>query len=133
MRRTIDVLALLLLAAAIPIGRGEAQSSRSLPEVTGTWEVETPEGPKRLVVRSDSSASFGDEIVRWRLVPDTMYIAFGDEWVGYNYVLNGTTLTFSGGDLEEPISMVRVGPETPRAPGVEVPPAPPMEGRGSAP
>jgi hypothetical protein len=59
-----------------------------------------------------------------------MFIAFGDEWVGYHYLLSGDTLTFSGGDLEEPISMVRVGPPTPRP--VDVPlPEPPVMAPGS--
>jgi hypothetical protein len=94
--------------------------------ISGTWEVETPDGPQTVVVRQDSSASFGDEIVRWRMIADTIFIAFGDEWVGYNYVLRGRTLTLSGGDLEEPYDLERVGPPSALPEGVEVPPAPPM-------
>jgi hypothetical protein len=113
----------LLVPALATLASLAAAQSRT-PAVAGTWQVDTPDGPQQLVVRSDSSASFGEETVRWRLAADTMYIAFGDEWVGYNYLLRGDTLTFSGGDLEEPISMVRVGPETPRPAGVAVPRAP---------
>jgi hypothetical protein len=120
------LLILAALAAGLP-GTGLAQSPS--PNVTGTWEVDTPEGPERLVVRADSSASFGDETVRWRLLGEIMYIAFGDEWVGYDYILQDNTLTFSGGDLEEPISMVRVGPATPRPANVPLPPPPPMTPR----
>jgi hypothetical protein len=63
------------------------------------------------------------------LLGEIMYIAFGDEWVGYDYILQDNTLTFSGGDLEEPISMVRVGPATPRPANVPLPPPPPMTPR----
>ena len=100
--------------------------AQATPDISGTWEVETPDGPQTVVVRQDSSASFGDEIVRWRMIADTIFIAFGDEWVGYNYVLRGRTLTLSGGDLEEPYDLERVGPPSALPAGVEVPPAPPM-------
>ncbi len=117
-RLLLSILVLTIVAA--PVG------GQSGPPVAGTWQVETPDGPQSLVVRPDSSASFGDETVRWRMVADTMFIAFGDEWVGYNYLLQGDTLTFSGGDLEEPISMVRIGPPTPRPAGVPLPKPPAM-------
>lgn len=115
---------LLLVAAAWVCVAPSAHGQMPAPNVSGTWEVDTPDGPQNLVVRPDSSASFGDETVRWRLSGDTMYIAFGEEWVGYTYTLRGDTLTFSGGDLEEPISMVRIGPASPRPAGVPLPKPP---------
>jgi hypothetical protein len=111
-------LSLLLLAPPVLA----AQTS----DIAGTWQVDTPDGPQTVVVRADSSASFGDEIVRWRTIADTIFIAFGDEWVGYNYVLRGRTLTLSGGDLEEPYDLKRIGPPSALPDGVAVPPAPPM-------
>lgn len=101
-------------------------AAQGAPDIAGTWQVDTPDGPQTVIVRSDSSASFGDEIVRWRTIADTIFIAFGDEWVGYNYVLRGRTLTLSGGDLEEPYDLRRTGPPSALPDGVEVPPAPPM-------
>jgi hypothetical protein len=78
-------------------------------DITGTWEADTPDGPQTVIVRADSSASFGDETVRWRVVADTVFILFGDEWVGYNFEIDGDLLTLSGGDLEEPITLRRIG------------------------
>ena len=121
--RTLLVLA---VAAAAP---GSVQGQSRSTDLAGTWQVATPEGPKQVVVRPDSSASFGDETVRWRLMADTIYIAFGEEWVGYNYMLRGDSLTFSGGDLEEPIALKRLGPATPRPAGVPLPVAPPFHSR----
>ena len=94
-------------------------------QIAGTWAAETPEGPRTIVVRPDSSASYGDETVRWRVVGDSIHIAFGDEWTVYRYQLRGTKLTLSGGDLEEPITLRRTGPFSPRPDTVAVPPAPP--------
>ena len=118
----LSCAALLLAPAALT---GQTSQSGNLPDITGTWHVETPDGPQTVVVRPDSSASFGDEMIRWRVVADTVFLAFGDEWIGYNFALSGRTLTLSGGDLEEPYDLKRVGPPKPLPEGMEVPPAPP--------
>ncbi len=122
-----SLLVLAALAAITPVATlGQSRTSARLPDIAGTWQAETPDGPKQVIVRPDSSASFGEETVRWRLLPGVLYIAFGDEWVGYTLALKGSTMTLSDGDLEEPVSLKRVGPPTPRPGGVEVPPAPPF-------
>ncbi len=120
---TLRLPKLILAAALLAPPALVAQNS---PDIAGTWQVDTPDGPQTVIVRQDSSASFGDEVVRWRMIADTIFIAFGDEWVGYNYALRGRTLTLSGGDLEEPYDLRRIGPPSPLPDGVEVPPAPPM-------
>lgn len=110
---------------------GVASAQFGLPDLSGTWRVETPDGPQEVVIRADSSASFGEEIVRWRLVDDSLHIAMGDEWMVYGYALARDILELSGGDLEEPVSMERIGPPTPRPDGVDVPPAPPPDRRAT--
>jgi hypothetical protein len=124
--------ALLLLAACQALGAGAAAAQRA-PRLDGTWKAETPDGPQTVIVRTDSSASFGDETVRWRIVADSIFIAFGDEWMVYNFALRGRRLTLSGGDLEEPIALERVGPASARPDSVSVPPAPPMSRRATLP
>ena len=121
---------LLLLAAAAALGAGEAAAQRA-PRLEGTWKAETPDGPQTVIVRADSSASFGDETVRWRIVADSIFIAMGDEWMVYNFAVRGRQLTLSGGDLEEPIVLERVGPASARPDTVPVPPAPPMSRRAT--
>ncbi len=104
-----------------------AQSAASGQDISGTWEVDTPDGRQQIVVRLDSSASFNEEMVRWRIHDGLLYIAFGDEWVGYNFELRRSELTLSGGDLEEPLTLDRVGPPTPLPEGVTVPREPPFK------
>lgn len=106
--RTVALLTLLTLGAATAVPAQADPGGK--PDLTGTWEASTPDGPQTIVVRGDSTASFGEETVRWRIFQDTIYIQFGDEWVGYNFVLEGDTLTLSGGDLEDPIELTRIGP-----------------------
>lgn len=114
----------LLAAALLLVVSSPAVGQTAPPDLTGTWQADTPDGPQTIVVRPDSSASFGEEIIRWRAAPDTVYLALGGEWIGYNFSLRGRTLTLSGGDLVEPIELRRIGPPTPRPEGVPVPPNP---------
>jgi hypothetical protein len=125
-RHFMPTVLLAVLLPAIPHA-----ASAQVTDLTGTWQADTPDGPQQVVVRSDSSASFGEEVIRWSAAADTVYLAFGDEWVGYHFVLRGRTLTLSGGDLLDPIRLTRVGPPTPLPEGVTVPPAPQRPGGGS--
>ncbi len=120
---------LILLPALLFAPRPNWAQSKPPRGITGTWRAQTPEGPREVVVRADSSASYGEETVRWRVVADSLYLAFGDEWVGYVISMKGNQLTVSGGDLEEPMKLRRVGPPTPRPDSIPVPPAPPLKGR----
>ena len=120
-------IVVVLLACVAPA----ASAQRPPVQLAGTWKAETPDGPRSVVIRGDSSASYGDETVRWRLVGDSIHIAFGDEWMVYRYALKGTRLTLSGGDLDEPITLRRAGPPSPRPDSVPLPPAPPDSRRGN--
>lgn len=110
---------ILILCSVVLVSSGGAVRAQGAadraPQLAGVWHAATPDGPQEIVVRPDSTATFGQDTVRWRLSADTIFIRFGDEWVGYNFVLRGDTLTLSGGDLEEPVTLRRVGsPPRPR-------------------
>ena len=123
MLRASRLVPLIAIVAFAPRGvTGQSRAGR----ITGTWRAQTAEGPREVVVRPDSSASYGEETVRWRLIGDSLYLAFGDEWVGYVVSARGTQMTVSGGDLEEPMKLKRIGPPTPRPDSIPVPPPPPM-------
>lgn len=111
----------LALALALPA----AASAQQKAELTGTWEAKTKDGPKTVIIRPDSSASYGKEIVRWRWPrPDRILLALGGEWVEYKMKLSGAKLTLSEGDLTEPITLTRVGPPSARPAAMQVPPDP---------
>ena len=88
-------------------------AQRPQTDLSGSWRAETPDGPQTIVVRSDSTVSIGEETVRWRVHADTIFVLFGEEWLGYNFEIRGDTLTLSGGDLMDPVVLVRVGPPAP--------------------
>lgn len=120
-----------LSIAVLLAGAGALQAQTRGPRLPGTWRAQTPDGPEQVVIRPDSSASWGSETVRWRLVKDSIFIAFGDEWMVYKIDLRGDRITVSGGDLEEPITLRRVGPPTPRPDSIPLPPEPPLSRRAT--
>lgn len=126
-RPLLASLALALLAAAIP-GPARAQSAAQ-PAILGTWQADLKDqnrkdAPRTVIVRADSSASYGTETVRWRLKADSIMLALGGEWVTYRLQVKGKRLTLSGGDLAKPVSLSLVGPPTPRPDSIPVPPDP---------
>lgn len=119
-----------IVAAAMVAVPGTVQAQG--PAVLGTWKFDLaqgdrPAGPRLVIVRPDSSASYGTETVRWRIVGDSLALALGGEWVNYRLKLKGNRLTLSGGDLTEPVTFELVGPPTPRPDTVPIPPDPATE------
>jgi hypothetical protein len=117
----------LLLAAALLL----AASSASAQAILGTWQADLKDAkrtdaPRIVIVRPDSSASYGTETVRWRIHQkgDSVALALGGEWVIYGFKVKGTKLTLSGGDLQKPITLNRVGEPTSRPDTIPVPPDP---------
>ena len=117
--RTLAVVVLLI----VPVSLQGQQAS-----VVGTWrvdaKVDTRGGPREVIIRADSSATWGKETSRWRLKADSIMVAIGGEWETYRLKVGKTQLTISGGDLQKPITLRRVGPPSPRPAGVAVPPDP---------
>ena len=123
------VLALLILVTAA--GRAAAQA----PSILGTWgadlkDAKRKDAPRIVIVRPDSSASYGTETVRWRIRAkgDSVMLALGGEWVTYGFRVKGDKLTLSGGDLEKPITLTKAGPASPRPDSIPIPPDPDKEG-----
>ena len=132
-RRHIQTsLALLALACLFPIAARAQSTPPAAPAGQGTWQVDASsvagKGPREVIIRADSSASWGKETVRWRLpAPDKIMIALGGEWETYRMKIKDNKLTLSGGDLSEPITLKRTGPATPRPDSIPVPPDPDTE------
>jgi hypothetical protein len=110
----------LVLAPATLLGQSAS--------VEGTWMVDartdTRGGPREVIIRADSSATWGKETSRWRLKNDSIMVAIGGEWETYKLDVSRSRLTISGGDLQRPITLKKVGPATARPAGVSVPPDP---------
>lgn len=120
MKKFALVLAVLLSPA---IARPSAAQAPANP-LYGTWATEQKikDAPAIVIVRADSSASYGTETVRWRIrAPGKILLALGGEWVEYDYRIRSGKLSLSGGDLTEAITLRRTGPATPRPANIPMP------------
>ena len=123
-----------LAIALVALGAIAVSTPRPLVAQTnpllGTWATEKKikDAPAIVIVRADSSASYGTETVRWRVrTSGKILLALGGEWVEYDYRVRSGKLTLSGGDLTEAITMRRTGGPTPRPDSIPVPPDPDTE------
>lgn len=124
MKLLVYALALTILMPFRAVAQTAAHGA-----LIGTWKFDLrqdrkKEGPRIVIVRPDSSASYGTQTVRWRVIGDSLSLALGGEWVNYRLKLRGKRLTLSGGDLHEPVTFDLVGPPSPRPDSVGVPPDP---------
>src|SRR2546430_8908076 len=105
-----------------------AQTAPSLhrSHLEGKWQAKTEDEIRNIMVRADSSAQFGEQVARWRIVGDSLWLALGDGvWQVYGMKLGADKLTLSGGDLEKPGTLHRVGPPTAPTGTLALPPRPP--------
>lgn len=107
-----------------------AVAAQAPVKLTGNWQARAGDEIRHIMVRNDSSAQFGSDVARWRVVGDSLWITLGDGvWQVYGMKLSGEKLTISGGDLEKPVTLKRVGPSTARPDSLAIPEAPPPNQR----
>lgn len=118
------------LGAGLALLFGAAPAAGQALRLEGKWQARTSEAIHHIMVRSDSSAQFGEQIARWRVVGDSLWLTIGDGvWMVYGMRIQGDRLTLSGGDLEEAVTLRRVGGATPRDHTGAIPAAPPDSAR----
>src|SRR5207237_1959543 len=105
LRRSAAFLRLLGLG---PPPRLAAQTAPRHARLEGKWQAKAEDEIRNIMVRSDSSAQFGDQVARWRVVGDSLWITLGDGvWQVYGMKLDGDKLKLAGGDLEKPVTLRR--------------------------
>jgi hypothetical protein len=121
------VISLLLLAGGLA---AQGMGGTSRVRLEGDWQAKTDDGIRHITVRRDSSAQFGDQVARWRLVGDSLWLTLGDGvWMVYGLAVRGDKLTISGGDLQKPVTLRRVGPANARPDTLTIPAPPPDTAR----
>ncbi len=118
MTRFLGLVAVALAATQAPV------------KLAGNWQARAGDEIRNIMVRTDSSAQFGSDVARWRVVGDSLWITLGDGvWQVYGMKLAREKLTISGGDLEKPVTLKRVGPANARPDSLTIPEAPPANQR----
>ncbi|HEV8265247.1 MAG TPA: hypothetical protein VGQ06_09855 [Gemmatimonadales bacterium] len=115
----------VMAMGAVLLGAAQARL-----RLDGNWQARAGDEIRHIMVRSDSSAQFGDQVARWRVVGDSLWITLGDGvWQVYGLKLAADKLTISGGDLEKPVTLRRVGPPSARPDTLPIPDPPPPTAR----
>jgi len=85
-----------------------AQQSSNL---VGTWvgKVQGYGVEMKLTLNADGSADYEGVMGTWRAQANKLLLTQEGETVGYNFTLQGSQLTLSGGDLMAPLVMTRAG------------------------
>jgi hypothetical protein len=131
MPRIFLLCALVALVAQPATLSAQSAAPRRPRTLEGRWEARGPDDAiHHIMVRTDSSAQFGKDIARWRTVGDSLWLTLGDGvWMVYGLNVKSDRLTLSGGDLEKPVTLRRVGPAVPRPDSLQVPEPPPPSAR----
>lgn len=128
-RLPFGIICLLLLAGALS-AQTSGSAGHSHSRLEGDWQAKTNDGIRHIMVRPDSSAQFGDQVARWRLESDSLWITLGDGvWMVYALTVGSDKLTISGGDLKKPVTLRRVGTAKARPDTLAIPVAPPATER----
>jgi len=119
-----------VVVAAVSLAWTAPLPAQHRARLEGNWEAKAGDEIRHIMVRSDSSAQFGDQVARWRVVGDSLWITLGDGvWQVYGMKIAGERLTIAGGDLEKPVTLRRVGPADVRPDTLQIPPPPPPNAR----
>ncbi len=114
----------LTILASLLIGLPSVAPAQSNGSIFGTWEAEADSDVREIIIRPDSSVSYGSETVRWRVSADTIKIGLGGEWVCYKHKIKGDKLILSEGDLEKPLTLKLIGPPVARPDTIPLPEIP---------
>lgn len=115
---------------AIVVGSVLLVAAQGQTRLAGNWQARAGDEIRHIMVRNDSSAQFGEQVARWRVMGDSLWITLGDGvWQVYAMTLAGDKLTIAGGDLEKPVALRRVGPPNVRPDTLAIPEAPPANSR----
>lgn len=76
--------------------------------LVGTWNGEFGGEPFQLILNADGTGQM-DGPIQWQVQGNKLVIAEDDGSTAYNFVLKGSKMTVSGGDLEAPLTLTRTG------------------------
>ena len=87
--------------------------------LVGTWvgKVEGYGVEMKLVLNADGSANYEGDAGRWRAQGSKLLLTQEGETVAYDFRLQGSQLTLTGGDLMAPLALSRAGSAAPTGAG----------------
>jgi hypothetical protein len=109
---------LMALSVLIPGPAWAGQNSA----LVGTWSGNFGGEPFQLILNADGTGQM-DGPIQWQVQGNKLVITEDDGSTEYHFALKGSKLTVSGGDLETPLTLTRIGGAGKSAPPVAQAPA----------
>ena len=102
--------------------------------LVGTWagKVQGYGVEMKLVLNADGTADFEGVAGRWRVQGTKLLLTQEGETSAYDFKLQGSQLTLSGGDLMAPLALSRAGSPAPASAVPSGPPLRPLRTRPSS-
>lgn len=113
--KTLRLLLCFVLICTISLAQIGAKAQQG--KLQGTWHNNSFGYQMTLILNADGSGEFDGEAITYATQGNkfTMTVVAEGETNVYTYVLEGNSLTVSGGDLDAPIAFTRSGSNTPAA------------------
>src|SRR6266700_3202250 len=101
----LPAFCLILLATELPSLAADTSN------VAGNWEYKDPASGVTVtfILNADGSGKFADQPIRYTVEGDKLQLVADGEKLTYNFMLDGDTMTVSGGDLDKPAPFTRKG------------------------
>ncbi len=116
-RNAVFILLVCMVALQGFLARAGANSS-----LVGTWSGDFGGEPFQLILNADGTGKM-DGPIHWQAQGNRLVITEEDGATAYNFVLKGSKMTVSGGDLEAPLNLTRSGSGKAAGPPVAKDPA----------
>ncbi len=105
---TVLPLFLIVFAAQAQLG-SKANQSKQSNQIAGLWQNNQFGYQMSLMLNPDGSGEFDGDMIKYSVKGNVLSLTTPNETNNYNYVLNGNSLTVSGGDLDQAITFTRSG------------------------
>lgn len=106
--KTIALFLLLVPAALMAQIGAKTQQAK----ITGTWQNSQFGYQMTLMLNPDGSGEFDGEAIKYTTASNKLSITQLGETTSYTFLLQGNSLTVSGGDLEGPVTFTKAGANT---------------------
>jgi len=119
--RILTVLPLVLIAT---VCNAQIGAKTKQAEITGIWQNNQFGYQMTLMLNADGSGEFDGEEIKYKAQSGILALTIVQKQTttNYKYALSGSSLTVSGGDLEQPVTFTKAG----SAP-ISTPPQPPVQ------
>jgi hypothetical protein len=105
--RILTILPLWLIAFSASAQLASKANQSNNNDLAGIWQTDHFGSQMTMMLNPDGSGEFDGEMIRYTAKSGVLSIIADNETNNYKYVLNGNSLTVSGGDLDQAVTFTK--------------------------